>query len=244
MSSYSIDLAKKNASEFRSRHGLNSDEPFAIESFLIKEDLLTLFMPMSDQFSGMALKYDEKKGILINSNHSLGRQNFSIAHELYHLYVQETFTPKPSMAGAFNSRDADEYAADQFAVFLLMPESGILELIPNIELKNKRLGLRTIFKISSYFRVSMEAALNRLEKLGYLDKNHRLQFEEIKKTASLQLLASQYGGDSSLYQKGREGNLIGDLAQMSQKLFENDVISEISYLQTLTRIGLNSYLNE
>lgn len=244
MSLHSIELAKKQASEFRSSHGLNSSEPFLIESFLIKENLLTIFMPLSENFSGMALKYEDKRGILINSNQSIGRQHFSIAHELYHLYVQQDFQPKPSSAGAFNKQDPDEFAADQFAVFLLMPEDGILKLIPNVEIGTKRLGLRTIFKISSYFRVSLQATWIRLEKLGYVNRSYKAEFDELVKQTSIKTLSDQFGGDTTLYQKGREGHLVGDLAQMSKKLFENDVISEISYLRTLDRIGLNPYSNE
>ena len=39
----------------------------------------------------MLVKQDDVKFMLINANHSIGKQNFSIAHELYHLFVQENF---------------------------------------------------------------------------------------------------------------------------------------------------------
>ena len=63
--------------------------------------------------------------MLVNSNQSQGRQHFTIAHELYHLYIEENPTPHKCNPGN-GSKDPVEQCADMFASSLLMPETGIL----------------------------------------------------------------------------------------------------------------------
>ena len=79
-------VIEKQVSEFRSDNGLSLSEPIALKSLLLKLNILTIFRPLSENFSGMCLK--DKSGhrfMLVNSNQSQGRQHFTIAHELYHL---------------------------------------------------------------------------------------------------------------------------------------------------------------
>ena len=87
-------VIEKQVSEFRSDNGLSLSEPIALKSLLLKLNILTIFRPLSENFSGMCLK--DKSGhrfMLVNSNQSQGRQYFTIAHELYHLYIEENPTP-------------------------------------------------------------------------------------------------------------------------------------------------------
>lgn len=230
-------LAKKQAAEFRQRHGLSSDEPVMLESLLLKENVLTIFTPLSDNFSGMAIKCDDDKFMLINSKQSIGRQNFSIAHELYHLFVQENFVPKLSSAGKFDSKDKIEYQADNFAVYFLMPESGIYSLIPDNELKSKNIGIRTILKISSYYQVSWEFTLNRLNNLQIISRDTYKDAQELKQQFGIKKLAIMYGGDDALYAFGNENYVIGEYAAFAQNLFEQDKISETHYLNMMAEVG-------
>ena len=87
-------ITERQVSEFRADNGLSSSEPVSLKSLLLKLNVLTVFRPLSENFSGMCLK--DKSGhrfMLINSNHPRGRQNFTIAHELYHLFIEEKPTP-------------------------------------------------------------------------------------------------------------------------------------------------------
>ncbi len=234
-------IAKKQAAEFRQKHGLSSDEPIMLDSLLLKENVLTIFTPLSDKFSGMAIKCDGDRFMLINSQQSIGRQNFSIAHELYHLFVQEDFIPKLSSAGKFDAKDKIEYQADNFAVYLLMPESGIYSLIPDEELNSKSIGIRTIFKISSYYQVSWDFTLNRLFNLKRISQDIYDTAKILKKNMGIKKLSNQYGGDRTLFESGNENRVIGEYASFAQHLFEKDKISEIHYLNMMAEIGYESF---
>lgn len=230
-------LAKKQASEFRQKHGLSSDEPVMLESLLLKENIITIFSPLSDGFSGMAIKCEDDKFMMINSSQTIGRQNFSIAHELYHLFVQEDFVPKLSTAGKFDIKDKVEYQADNFAVSLLIPDSGILSLIPDNELKTGNIGIRTILKISSYFRVSWDFTINRLTNLKIISQQTRSAAQQLKEQVGIKSLSFMYGGDDSLYTSGNDNQVIGEYASFAKNLFELDKISEVTYLQMMSEIG-------
>ena len=92
---------KKQASDFRNKTGYSSFEAIDLKSLLLKLNIITLFKPLSSGFSGMVVKAEDKRFMLINSNHSVGRQHFSICHELYHLFFDEKFAPHNSTAGSF-----------------------------------------------------------------------------------------------------------------------------------------------
>jgi Zn-dependent peptidase ImmA (M78 family) len=87
-------LAKKDAAEFRRAHGLSAAEAINLDSLLLQLNIVTVFLPLQG-VSGMAVKMTKKdkvnRFILVNAYHSIGRQNFTICHELYHLFVQKDF---------------------------------------------------------------------------------------------------------------------------------------------------------
>ncbi|PWJ52622.1 uncharacterized protein DUF955 [Dyadobacter jejuensis] len=240
------ELAKKKASRFRQKFGYSSNDPFPVDSFLIKEGIITTFTEMSENFSGMALKKEGNLGLIINSAQPIGRQNFSIAHELYHLYEQEDFVPRPSTAGKFDKKDIEEFMADKFAVYLLMPESGIMEMISEGEIESGKIEIGQIFKISGYFRVSFEATLNRLRDLEFINSDYKRELDELKsKSGGVKNMARLHGGDLSLYEKGRSGILLSNnMIELSDILFKNHIISEISYLSTMDRLGMNLTEND
>ena len=81
-------IIEKQVSAFRTDNGLSASEPVTLKSLLLKLNILTVFRPLSDNFSGMCLKDNSgHRFMLINSNQPRGRQHFTIAHELYHLFL-------------------------------------------------------------------------------------------------------------------------------------------------------------
>lgn len=224
---------KKKATDFRNKYGYSNLESIDLESFLIKLNVITVFKPLSPEFSGMAIKLNDKSFMLINSNHSIGRQNFSICHELYHLYFDENFTPHNSVSGKFDKR-TNEYLADVFASYLLMPDDAILNFIPDSELKKNCINLKTILKIENYFKCSRTALLFRLKELNVI--NHNL-LEEFR--SDIKLKAKQNGYSTKLYEKGNENQVLGDFGSKSRLLFEKEKISESHYLTLLKSIGID-----
>ncbi len=148
-------VLEKNANIFRNDNGFDSNEPIRLKSLLQKLNVVTLFVPLSDHFSGMALKVENNNSferfMLINSIQSLGKQHFTICHELYHLYFQNEFNSRVCKTGTFDKKDFEEFNADVFASFLLLPKDGLLNNIPDNELNSKSLTLPTILNLEQLY---------------------------------------------------------------------------------------------
>lgn len=226
-------IIEKQVAEFRTEHGLSTSEPVSLKSLLLKLNVLTVFRPLSENFSGMCLKdYSGHRFMLINSNQSQGRQHFTIAHELYHLFIEELPTPHKCNPG--HSKNPTEQCADMFASFLMMPETGICQLIPVAELKTKQISITTILKLEHYFSVSRSALLYRLLNIGLLSESSRSTFETgVKQSARC------FGFDTALYEPANEGLVIGDFGEKARNLFEKGKISESHCMELLSKININ-----
>lgn len=227
-------LLEYRAFEFRRENALDPVEPVNIKHVLRKLNILTQYRPLSDNFSGMCLKADKYKFILVNSNHPRGRQHFTIAHEFYHLFVQdicEVHTCNPGI-----NKEPQEVEADYFASVLLMPEMGIRDMIPEKELRDKQISLSTILKLEHYFSVSRSAMLVRLRTLSLLSAE---QYEGMRSIPVLRS-ALEYGySDLALYRPGNENLVIGDYGDKARRLFDGEKISEGHYLDLLSKIGID-----
>lgn len=229
-------ILQKKANLFRERNGISGSEAIRIKSLLLKLNVFTLFRPLTEAFSGMSLKINENaRFILVNSNHSIGRQHFTIAHELYHLFIQEIFEIHQCKTGLFDLKNKEEFNADYFASCLLMPESGIQEMIPDEELTKKKISLQTVLKLEQYFSVSHSSMLLRLKMLGLLDAKTFEYFKTLKITET----AQQYGYETSLYKDGNNNVIVGDYGQKAKRLFDLERISEGHYMELMKQIGID-----
>lgn len=220
------------ASDFRIRNGIGPCEPIRMKSWLPKLGIVALFKPMSDAFSGMAIKQGQYRFMMINSNHRISKQHFTIAHELYHLFVQEEFTSEISNAGRFDKKDKVEYDADWFAAYLLMPEECLLSLIPKIELSKNKISLTSIIQIEQYFACSRHSLLIRLDAMGLIEFEKYAHFKNgVKHSAEL------LGYDTSLYESGNKDLVIGDYGARAKKLFDDGMISESHFIGLMNDIG-------
>lgn len=223
------ELIEAKASLFRSTNGLSETQPIDFKSLLSKLKILTLFRPLSNDFSGMCLKdRSNNKFILINSNDITARQNFTMAHELFHLFEEDDFEPHICNPG-LNSKTASEKNADAFAAALLMPTAGLLEFIDT----NKPITIAMVVKIEHYYRVSRPALLFRLQNIGVVNKTQREKLDEYSRAETARL----YGYDTLLYHSGNEGVIIGDYVEKARRLFEEEKISEGHYIELLNKIG-------
>jgi Zn-dependent peptidase ImmA (M78 family) len=232
-------VLEKSANEFRHRWGMGADDPIRLKSLLTKLNVITVFKDLNSDFSGMALKVTKEdfiaRFILINSNHPLGKQHFTICHEIYHLYVQAEFSSMVCNAGQFDKKDGEEYNADVFASNLLLPETGIKALIPDDEISGKdKISLKTILKIEHYFSCSRAALLYRLKEIGILTSS---LYDVYNK--NVQRGALQYGYSTDLYNKANKGVVLGNYGELARDLFDKNKISESHYISLLTDWGLS-----
>jgi len=238
-------LLEKDASLFRSEQGLNSNDPIRLKSLLQKANVISVFAPLTDNFSGMAVKAENgdtsNRFILINSNQSLGKQHFTICHELYHLYVQPDFSGQVCITGRFDKKaDKNEYNADVFASYLLLPTDGLLELIPNEEISKKSISLRTVLFIENFYSCSRRALLYRLRNLGLISSAGYDVF-----TVHIKKGALENGYQTALYEPGNNNLVIGDYGSIAKQLFDKEKISQSHYYTLLTDLGIDTAkLNE
>lgn len=232
-------LLEKAAAQFRTENGINPLDNVRLNSLLQKLNVITVFKPLSENFSGMALKTETENGIfrfmLVNSSQSIGKQNFTICHELYHLYFQQDFTSMVCNVGLFDKkRDKNEYNADVFASYLLLPKEGLLNLISDKELEEKKISLSTIVFLEQLYQCSRSALLYRLKALGLLSKNEYDEFvKQVRKTAL------EHGYDTSLYRPGNTGMVIGDYGSSAKELFDRERISQSHYFSLLSDLGID-----
>lgn len=225
---------KEKASQFRKSFGYGPDDPIHLRSFLLKQNIISLFKPLSGGFAGMAMIVGGNRFMMVNQNHTLGKQHFTIAHELYHLFVQENFTSRKCVTGLFlKQTDVEERKADLFAAHLLLPDIGVTSLVP----KEERLGKvseQTIFKIQQVYSVSVKATIFRLKELGFVDDS----YFDAYKSGSTQKIRN-LGFDTRLMFPGNQDLALGDYAVLAKELFQTGKISESLYFDYLNAVNID-----
>lgn len=225
----------KHAFDFRSKNNLSTVEPVNVKSLLYKLDIITVFKPLSREFSGMSLKTDDYRFMMINSDHAIGKQNFTICHEFYHLFFQNDFSSVICSANEFDKSDDIEYTADCFAADLLLPEFGIIDLIPPEEKRFNKITIDTLLKIEHYFLCSRTALLYRLKTMNLINSEfYKIHSKKVLQSAII------HGYSTELY-KPTKGNIevIGNYANLVNKRFQEDSISEGHFRDLIQDIGID-----
>lgn len=233
MKKLSIGAAEDLANKFRTETGISLTEPISFKSILIKKNILTVFRPLSNDSYGLSLKSKNNDYfILVNHNSTLGRQHYTIAHELFHLFYDEAISPHVCSKDTLENNNIEK-SADLFASALLMPKSGILEFLSANEIANKSVNLSTIIKLEQYFSVSRISILIRLKSLGLITENKLQELSKIPVKES----AKQYGYNLALYNSGNKYLVIGDFGEKARNLYEQEKISEGHYQELLNLIS-------
>lgn len=205
------------AIEFRLDIGLNYDTPldfFPLITTKLK-NLTIVFLEMDNKISGACFKVDSQQIMFINSKHPKGRQVFTAAHEIYHLFYEDTTFTICNL----NSNDEVEKNANHFASFLLIPINALYSYKKenNIE----KWDLNSIIDCEQYFQISHEALLYRLKSSG------DITFEEFNLfKPNIKNNAQHRGYDSSLYEPYIDKNYtIGNYVRLVEKVYGKDLIS-------------------
>lgn len=238
---HSLEIESK-AAKFRQENGFGETDPIYLKSLLLKKNIITIFKPLSGQLAGMAVKASEDAlFMLINNKHVLGKQHFTIAHELYHLCIQNSFISQKCLTGLFEKQsDIEEKNADMFAANLLMPKFGVIELIPESERINKNtVSEETLYKIQHYYSVSFSAVIYRLVQLKLVDNTYFDKFQGRIKSG-----ARQYGYSMDLYEPGNANTTIGNYTSLASKLYKEQRISEGYYFELLNAIGVDLFSDD
>lgn len=210
------------------RKKLGESDTSPIDAFHIVQNIphfSLILYPMGNNISGMCVKIGKDTVIAINSSMSIGRQNFSIAHELYHYYFddsQKTIICKKDIGKG----NEIERCADQFAAYFLMPLEG--------EILNKKINTITfeeVIQLEQLYRVSHQAMLYRLleEKLITTELMEEYRNNVMRTAANL-------GYDTSLYKPSgseKERKTYGYYIKQAQTLLDKELISGGKFEQLL-----------
>lgn len=219
----------------RIRNKLGEDNKSPLDIFALVqtiEGLTLVFYPMGDSISGMCIKGKNNNcTIAINSSMTLGRQRFSLAHELYHLYYDANM--RSICAKNIGDGKSIEKEADAFAANLLMPRIALEEKVEVYSYKNGgTLSIEDIIRIEQYFGVSHQAALYQLYNCHLIDK---AQLEDWK-TVSVRKKALSMGFSADLYKKSSDEKkyyTIGHYINQVDILLQKGLISNGKYEELL-----------
>ncbi len=224
-----------NHDAVKMRKHLGMDANTAIDIFTVlgaQPDLTVVFYPMRASISGMCIKDDFVRLIAINSRLSRGRQRFTAAHELCHLYYHPDFRTMICAKDLSSQQQDYEKEADQFASFFLAPYDALLGFIDHTLNKlYQSLSESDIIHIEQYFGMSRQATLVRLqlEKLLTEDEANRMKNGIIR-------TAQKLGLPDDLYRPCSENQqylTIGSYVKLANELFAADKISSGKYEELL-----------
>lgn len=146
---------------------------------------------------------------------TLGRQRFSMAHELFHLFFDAS--NKKSVSSDMNKQDAIERMADSFASYFLLPEAALNQFLETHQWQDQDVDkLELILKLEQEFQISHQATLNRLSAI--------LDVATIPTTDIINL-ASQYNFPLDIYQeKKHEATTKGYYLKQLNHLYDARII--------------------
>lgn len=225
MDNYEINL---KAEELRRLWGVDSYCPLDITTMAMKhvKNLTIVWFPMAKEISGCCAKTDKDNLICINSEHSKGRQNFTMAHELYHLYFDDS---KNSFVSKINSDDENEKIADKFASYLLIPTCALKEYIK--ENKIIRWKMSDVIECEQYFQISHLAMLCKLRRENIITPQ---EFRKYKYNVKKQ--AKSLGFDTCLYESTREYYSLGRIIPLSKLAYDENRITGGKYDEILLNV--------
>jgi|SRR5690554_3555411 len=228
-----VAMISKLAASARVKFGLSLTEPVDVTKVLMKSRISRLKRPLQGAISGLFLRADSTKVILINSARSLGHQNFTMAHELYHALYDESTESKVCTAGKWDTKNKAERIADDFASHFLMPEAGIFE---NLTLRGALNSpeINDIIYLEQLYNVSHAAMLYRLSTLRLISKN---QAEDLKH--GIKALARQLGYPLDLYEPTFEEVVISDYAEKAKIAYDKGLITSSRYRELLAEINIS-----
>jgi XRE family transcriptional regulator, fatty acid utilization regulator len=166
----SFEEAQAAAEELRREWGLG-DVPAEVLVSVIERELeaRVLYVDAPKNLSGAAVQLPGLHAILVNRNDPVGRRNFDIAHELFHLLTWDAMAPDRVEPREVPSGKGNrvERLAENFAGALLMPADVLTR---RWEERGEADVHEWLVSVASSLRVTAVALKWRLVVLGHLSK--------------------------------------------------------------------------
>ncbi len=216
------------------RRKLGEDEASPVDIFSLAQSIQSLtlvFYPLGNHISGACFRGDLSSVIAINSDMSVGRQRYSLAHELYHLYFDEGI-PSTVCSSQIGAGNENEKKADQFASYFLMPPAALYKAVQELKKCSElHLSAEEIIRLEQYFGISHQAMLIRL-----IEENELNSAEAATMQSGIISRAARLGFDVSLYKPSPEDKkmrVLGHYICQAEHLLQADMISNGKYEELL-----------
>ncbi len=222
-----------NANALSLRKQLGEDAYSPIDIFTVIgsiDDLTLVYYPLGKRISGMCSRDKDNSIIVVNSDQTYGRQRFTAAHELCHIYFHENLR-KVVCPAAFDEKDPAEIEANKFASYFLAPYESLREFLDKQIQKKGEISLKNVVQIEQYYGLSRQATLIRLIREGYISESKASEMQ-----SGVTKSARELGYDVSLYKSSSEEKkaiTLGKYVKLAELLKESEVISEGLYEQYL-----------
>ena len=221
---------QEQALDLRRSFGIDLYSPIEDMFDLLKKQNITIIKKKitTSQISGLCSKHENNvEAIMINTTYSLGRQYFTLAHELYHLKFDENMS---------KYEYEKEQMANLFASYFIVPESALNQQLYHRGIKKKNeVKLDDVLYLCDYFKMSYTAMLVRLYKVEKLiDKKY---FDELNRV-EIQSHAYKNGYSLALYNPtNEEFDVYSDYVELVNRAYNNEKISSGKYEQYLLEGG-------
>lgn len=226
--------ARALAIETRLKLGFQSTEYVDVYKAASSLHITCIKRPLESNISGATIKADDiVYVILVNSKKSLGHQNFTVAHELYHCLYDTGMQNRACVVELFSNKPEVEKIAELFAVHFLMPEDGVLNQLMIRNKIGENLSLSDVIYLEQFFGVSRKAMCWRLKVLGLISTKDVTQYSN-----NVIQGAKRLGRDIALYEPTNENTILSDYVERANEAFEKDLITQSRYEEILADAGL------
>lgn len=216
-----LDLNTK-AQELREQLGEDANSPVDIFALASQIDGLTLVLyPLGKNISGICVRDSNLRLIAINSTMSYGRQRFSLAHELYHLYFDDA-SGFNVCSTSLDPKSENEKCADQFASYFLAPYKSLKASIRRVA-DQGALNMGQVIELEQYYGMSHLAMFWRLVSEGYISSDKSEEY-----SSGVMAEARRLGYDDKLYKPTPvdfQRRTYGYYLKQVEKLRQKDAVS-------------------
>ncbi|NLD11031.1 MAG: ImmA/IrrE family metallo-endopeptidase [Clostridiales bacterium] len=197
----------------RKKWGQDSETPVDIFALTRLQPKVTLVnIKMDADISGVCIRDKASIVIGINTDMSWGRQRYTLAHELYHGFIDETDATYICNKQFDNGKPVVEKEADEFASFFLIPYEALAQYDRNM-IKNNWSDEEVIIA-EQFFQISHQALLIRLVKNEFISGD---RYEELKQLA-VTGKAVNLGFSTALYRRSEDEDRYGCTGEYIRKI--------------------------
>lgn len=189
--------------------------------------IFVLISAAPDDVSGFCMTIGEDTFIFVNKNHNLGRQNFSLWHEVYHWFTEDTGSI--SLLGEYKNNEI-EFSADYFSSLILIDDTALDEVLSNMGYPQKNpkyISHDEVIQLQHLFGVSYSAMVTKLiERFPQANLNTRYGLGFPNREEELLAKTLALGLTTDLIKPGNKTYISSELFILLESLYKEDKISD------------------